>query len=113
MSNWFDELAKAVGKGMSRRDAFRFLGAGALAVFGVAASAGRASADFYTTACRLICNGVHRADAACVTNCVACATGGGLVCRPGSGTTLTCCPASRTTPACVYYPGGGTTCAKI
>lgn len=42
MDNWFDRLSKVLGKGMSRREAFRRIGGGLLGALGL--GAGRAAA---------------------------------------------------------------------
>ena len=98
--NWFDKLARAAGKGMSRRDAFRTLGGGLLGALAVAAGAGRARAQEspYLAGCQIKCGEL---EGSCVNSCVACAEGTafadpdgtpnpGIVCSAQG--TLVCCP---------------------
>jgi len=95
MKNWFDEVAKATGEGLSRRESVRRLGAGLLGALGLGLATRRseaalpASADVpcvsditlspYYKGCQDLCGGkfnpTTNADnyTACVVNCVDCA----------------------------------------
>jgi hypothetical protein len=110
MRNWFDEFAKAAGKGMSRRDAVRRMGAGLLGAFATAAGATRASAaSVYTQGCKLKCAGrAEPAFTTCVNACVSCAEGGNIVCTASNGGVV-CCPGSYRT--CKSAAAKGAVCS--
>jgi hypothetical protein len=103
MGNWFDKLARAAGRDMSRRDAVRTIGGGLLGALAVGLGANRAAAEsVFTEGCQIKCSGAGRTGAeltACVQSCVACADPAavgssaqpGIVCS-GGPTGLTCCP---------------------
>jgi hypothetical protein len=103
MDSWFDRLAKAAGRGMTRRDSLRKIGGGLLGALAVGLGAGRAQAGKptprpvacepditkspYLTGCQLKCAGYSTAPdqfdldgnpvsspyARCVDGCVTCA----------------------------------------
>lgn len=91
--SWFDEFAKALGKGMSRREAMRLFAGGLAAVGGVGLGAGQAAAQrALRQACTRTCR-MYGSTAECVDACVACSGGmtiaGGLLCPGDDG--LYCC----------------------
>lgn len=100
--NWFDELAKTIGKGVSRREAFRLIAGGLAAACGLGATAGRASAQrALINACRRSCRlyGAEGATQACVDACVACSSSGTtILCQGPEG--LYCCPDLLSTGVC-------------
>ena len=111
MDNWFDRLAKAAGRGMSRREALRGAAGGFLGVFGLAAGAGRASGQTsspYLPGCQLKCGAES---GACVDACVACAEGGSIVCT-FNGTNY-CCPGTYRTCKSAAAKGGPAVCKTL
>ena len=93
MKNWFDEVAKATGEGLSRRESVRRIGAGLLGAMGLGLTPRRSQAGKpapapvacvsditlspYFPGCGSLCSGKYATDTAaytqCVMNCVDCA----------------------------------------
>jgi hypothetical protein len=101
--NWFDEFAKALGEGMSRREALRRAARGLAAVCGLGLAAGQAAGQApsgaLVNACRRSCRlyGIAGATDACVSECVRCSQSGALLCQnPAGGRGLYCCTPTAT-----------------
>src|SRR5438067_3276514 len=103
----FDDLSKALARGLSRREALRWIGGGiGGSLLGMAASTSRVSAA--PNNCAVACNQPSLggpAKASCIQACHACESGGNLCVSP---TGSTCCPSDKACCGGGGFFGGGT-----
>jgi hypothetical protein len=91
MANQFDELSKSLAKGMSRRQALRWIGGVAGAAL---ASLGVGQAAAAPSPCAVFCSFLHgAAHASCVQACKQCGADISRVCVNPAGSV--CCPSGQ------------------
>jgi hypothetical protein len=106
MEHQFDELAKALAEGVSRREALRRLGGGLAGVLLAFMGLGKAWSQSGSVDCGSYCRArFTRRSAAlrtCVHSCEDCQAGGGVMCGASSagGGAVTCCSGGSAPTCC-------------
>jgi hypothetical protein len=108
MEHRFDELAKALAEGVSRREALRRIGGGVVALLLASFGVGKAWGQSGSVDCGTFCKSTVGFDpkspeskerfAACKTSCEDCQAGGNTVCGVSTtgGGAVTCCSSTAT-----------------
>jgi hypothetical protein len=101
MEHQFDELAKALAAGVSRREALRRIGGGVVGLILASLGLGKAWGQSADVDCKKFCKSALSSDpkskeqvATCKASCEDCQAGGNTVCGVSSagGGAVTCCP---------------------
>jgi hypothetical protein len=101
MEHRFDELAKALAEGVSRREALRRLGGGLAGALLASLGVGKSWSQSAGFSCNDFCSKQGLTGSAlgtCLQQCRACVSEGGTVCSASSSGSVTCC--AQPNPAC-------------
>jgi hypothetical protein len=103
MEHQFDELAKALAGGLSRREALRRLGGGLAVSLLATLGVGKAWGQNGAVSCGSYCSQrlpPGRERGRCAASCDSCQSSGGVVCGTSVGGSVLCCSGGPTSTCC-------------
>jgi Stigma-specific protein, Stig1 len=111
MEHQFDELAKALAEGMSRREALRRVGGGLAAVLLVSLGWSREAWGDTRAVCKSVCGGLGKYGNQCMSVCMSCSSASCVTGSPGAKTCLQCTGGKVCSSGSCVCPSGQTDCS--